>query len=220
MLIFKDRIFGLPVYEVWFADQKFNKFGVKRYFQANVVLTGIFKSKFKKTSLITEGCWNGLEGLPKKLRYDINSYQKFDYQYTHKFWDCLTLNKRKSLVASYNKFAVDKGITKTNKRRLQNSSNIFLTQLESESIKSFHIYIADADRLRLLYSWSEDAESSAKEKVGCNKCHTYFDIDFAVKNKYTYDFGGCNPDRNNGIDKFKAKFGGDLVTEKNGISLL
>lgn len=83
----------------------------------------------------------------------------------------------------------------------------------------WHSYVFDESNARLLHSCSDFRnEVELKKIIGfANNGLHWFDIAYFKKTGvHNYDWGGVrNPENPNGIDEFKMKFGGELVTYYN-----
>lgn len=221
MLILKYSKSGVKRKECWFCDDKKYKGRLTRFFQANhASKTSIFVGK-KETLIIDLNNWNFLS-IHKKTRYDIKRIQNLDAIKHFNKWSKLTESERSTIYKSYNDFANDKNVTLINQDRVDAAKdNIFYSSIQIDSSFSYHIYIHDDKRVRLLYSWTLTNEPSSIIFAGLNKLHTSLDIENAkVLNFQMYDFGGYKKSRMNGIDKFKSRFGGYEVCEFNYFKIL
>ena len=204
--------------EYWFNQERNFKSG--RYFQSRFVPIGAFFVRRKCTSIMTLDNWS-LNMATKGYRYDIRKYQElyFSEPIVSK-WYQISLEERRSILKSYDLFAIKKGITPSNVKRLnQMMDNIFVSVLQEGLIASYHIYLQRGKRIRLLYSWLDNSSRGALEKNqnNINKFHIYADITYFQKSDQikTFDFGGIDTKRNNGIDRFKKSFGGSLEYSYN-----
>ena len=221
MLILNYSKSGLKRRECWFCDDKKYKRRFTRFFQSNLApKTSILFGK-KETLIIDLNDWT-FSSIHKKTRYDIRRIQDLDSIKNINKWSQLTKNERAIIYKSYNDFAKDKNVTLINQERVEAAQhNIFYSFIQMDSSFSYHIYIHDDKRVRLLYSWTLFDKESSIIFAGLNKLHTGLDINYAKElNFKMYDFGGFSKSRMNGIDRFKSRFGGSSSVEFNYFSLL
>jgi len=132
-------------------------------------------------------------------------------------------------ITFYDIFAVDKGLSGSNRKKLQalnQCASLVLTLVKdkNERVLCYHAYITDGNRVRCLYSASHYRnfnESSFRSMLGrANRYLHWMDIrSFKEKGYRYYDFGGLSLDKSNqdlkNIDDFKRGFGGTTVKEYN-----
>ena len=207
---------GIKRYECWFCDDKKYKSTFTRFFQASKPSKLSLFASSKETFLIKLNNWS-FSSINKKTRYDIRRIQDQKFSKRICTWQELSLSEKLDIMKSYDKFSKNKKLTPINSQRLDAAKdNVFYSIIEIDSSFSFHLYIHDKKRIRLLYSWSLFNKPSTIVKAGLNKLHTAADIEFAKENDFeVYDFGGYKESRMNGIDRFKTRFGGDSSIEYN-----
>ena len=212
-----NKKFIIRYKERWF-DTEVKSRSMARVFQSELPTSGlvIFK-KQKTTILINLESWDRSKLRPT-TRNEIKKIDLKTRTYTSKKWTDTDPEYKELLVKKYEKFAKDKKITKINQSRLEAfGENSLVTELVIEESKSYHIYIDDGLRCRLLYSWREISKHGDKIVIaGINKLHTVLDIEKIKEDeKRLYDFGGWGEKKERGIDKFKTQFGGQLMREYN-----
>ncbi|MDC1510706.1 hypothetical protein N8575_02060 [Gammaproteobacteria bacterium] len=221
MIEISYRHHGVPIRETWFVEQKTIKFGfLNRVFHAQYMPVNALGVRKKETLVIDLTQWDRSK-IHKKTRYDIRRICADHEAPEVRLWKNLTIDEASVIERSYNLFALDKGITKLNRRRLTAiKSNIYYSEFRNRQSTSFHIYLCDDKRVRLLYSWAQICKVNKLGSAALNKSHTAFDIEFFQNlGFYQYDFGGFQKARMNGIDLFKSRFGGESIIEFNFLSL-
>jgi hypothetical protein len=211
---------GLKRRECWFCDGKHvSRF--TRFFQASSSPKSSFRNSEKETWIIQLSDWS-FSSIHKKTRYDIRRIQEEDANKKIIKWAELSKVDKLGIVTSYNDFARDKGVTLLNEERLNAAEkSVFYSCIQLESSFSYHLYIHDEKRVRLLYSWTLFDQPSSAILAGLNKLHTAVDIEYAKESNFVmFDFGGYKASRMNGIDKFKSRFGGTSVVEYNYVQLI
>jgi len=221
MLTLNYYRYGLKRRECWFCGDEKYKSKLTRYFQANRRSRVSILKNDKETWIIQLGDWDFLS-IHKKTRYDIRKIQDEYINRQINKWSELSNLQRLEIIDSYNNFAQDKGINLINKERLDvGNNNVLYSCIQLGSSFSYHIYIHDDERIRLLYSWTTFDRMTSVTLAGLNKLHTSLDIKYAKDSNFLiFDFGGYKSTRMNGIDKFKSRFGGQSIVEYNYFQLI
>ena len=215
------KYYGIQVRELWFLRHNQEERGcLKRVFQAQSAPRVAWKSRAKETLVIDLPLWDESK-IHKKTRYDIRRMSNDYAPPKIRLWSCLSAAEIHDVERSYNSFAQNKGVTKLNGRRLAAAaSNVYYSASQYRESMSFHIYLFDENRVRLLYSWTRISEGDKLASAGLNKSHTACDINFFKSAGFLlYDFGGFKKARMNGIDLFKSRFGGESIIEHNFVRL-
>lgn len=209
-LIFKYK-------ERWF-DNGMQSNSMARVFQSKLKNTGLILFKKQKTTIVINlDSWNRIK-MRATTRNEIKKIEDKMMVHIFKKWIEVDTSYKKILLEKYNKFADNKKITKMNTFRLEAfGENCLISELVIEGSSSYHIYISDGSRCRLLYSWRETLKSADKIILAAiNKLHTVIDIEKIKEYEMkTYDFGGWSEKKERGIDKFKTQFGGTITVEYN-----
>ena len=206
--------------ECWFNDGTHQK-NFTRFFQSNHIPRYAILKKVKSTWVIELENWT-FDNIHKKTRYDIRRVHSININKQYSTWNQLNQTDKSNIVESYNNFAKDKKVSLINIERLEAvKENVLFSCFGFGTSCSYHIYIFDNKRFRLLYSWAVLDKSDSVLYAGLNKFHTSSDIEHARNLGFNlYDFGGYNESRMNGIDKFKSRFGGKITIEYNYIKLV
>lgn len=212
-----NKKFLIRYKERWF-DNEVKSGSMVRVFQSELPTSGFVMFKRQKTTImITLESWDRSKLRPT-TRNEIKKIDSKIKTYTTKKWTDTDPEYKELLEKKYEIFAKDKKITKVNLNRLEAfGENTLVTELVIEESKSYHIYIDDGLRCRLLYSWRELSQYTDKAVIaGINKLHTVLDIEKMKEDKKRlYDFGGWSEKKERGIDKFKTQFGGQVMREYN-----
>jgi hypothetical protein len=147
-------------------------------------------------------------------RYDIRSAEKNKIEYLSVCTP--SINECQNLVTGYNLFANEKKLPTLNLKRIlamQQSGNLCITKAMLDGIEiCTHIYLFDRNTVSLTQSFNNVNFTISKIRSEANKWLHWKDILF-FKNKdiKTYDFGGLNPKKLPGVNKFKINFGGNTI---------
>lgn len=223
MLLLSRPYLPFPLYsECWFSDEPIESKHsfVQRFFQSTYIPRNHFFLSKKQTLHIYLTSWTS-NHVTKKFQYDIKQCSAYPLTF-RAFTFSSNPSSSFALYTSYFQFAKLRNLQKPNLGRILSHPECFTcTSLVYADHISNHIYITDSKRARLLYSWTSFPDNAVtKVKSGLNKTHTIRSIEYFREAGFLiYDFGGYNPNRSNGIDVFKSRFGGSLVLEYNSFAL-
>ena len=158
----------------------------------------------------------------KTLRYEIRRAIDKDGLTFERHWapDDAALDRFAAVSAA---FAARKQKTGANIEKLRRlRPHVVLSGATGEGCAVWHAYLADGERVRLLYSMSDhDGSADAQTRAGrANKALHWLDIEDAAAHAVrVYDFGGVNLEDPalKGIDEFKLRFRTRVDTFYNGI---
>ena len=168
------------------------------------------------------------QGISKSNRYEIRraKQDEVDIQRPHD-----TKGSLDSFFQDYEKLRRRKGLGQINLSTLSALADRDLIKISRisvgmSSLVGWHIYIADGQQARLLYSvaeTSQDLESAVRARAGrINRLHHWEDIlYFKAQGFNIYDFGGFyegpNDEAKLKINSFKSSFGGHREVRYNAI---
>jgi len=215
MLIDKYKKFFLTIEDIYFSDEIIqNKSDISRYFQYYGQQNIECKKKFT-TSIIPLNVSNQeiFKKFSKSTRSGINQAIK-----NHKIITNSYFSVDESVVDDfceyYNKMVIMKKISFANREKIiRLKDHVLITNaVFQDKILVWHLYICDDNRVRLLYSCSEQSSNRddfSKIISKANKLLHYEDIKFVNYKKYkVFDFGGVSLINSEvlGIDQFKLSF--------------
>lgn len=198
-----------------------------------------YDEKLKKeafsTSIIdltqsTEDLWSDLK---KETRYEVRRAQAKDCLSFH-IWQEIAPEVLDEFYTFFQVFSEQKGRSAPNKRLFEEyvAAKLLVLSKVAQTVKdcdsprvlSWHAYICDQNRARLLYSASHFRGSSTgaeRSLIGrANRFHHWADMEsFKARGVNQYDLGGWYAGESDvdllKINKFKEEFGGKIITEYN-----
>ena len=236
MLVTEDSVYGLSLERIWCwnGEKIVSNADVLRYLR---ILPGLaekingIKCFDVNHTLITdltedeETIWSKLN---KNYKYEIRRQQKEEAQFYVYSADMLKANP--SVVAefeiAYNAFCdeIHNEVVRGNYNhnmtlQFVDKDALVLTKATKDNLVVYHIYVIDGKTAVLDYSVSDFRDESADRAAAgrLNKLLHWRDMQMFKADGYvTYDWGnvsGKSVDEMNGIDKFKAGFGGELTKQ-------
>jgi hypothetical protein len=168
--------------------------------------------------------------IKQDCRYKIRRASERDgLMYQH--WDVISPCVITKFADFFDQFATHKGLQTVSRGMLEDYSRAGVLDLSSVSkldgeILTWHSHVLQNGRARLLHSAShfrQVADNSARALIGrANRYHHWLDLQrFKASKLMVYDFGGWYSG-NSDVDKlrinqFKEDFGGNHVTQFNGV---
>lgn len=173
-----------------------------------------------------------LENIKKNCKYEIRRSEREEAQvhFFEKKQLCENSEIIKRFETAYNQMFGEKGLSgyRFNRKLVEKAieSNSILisscTNINGDN-EVFHAYLHDNDSCVLMYSasplWGKNNKDKANEIGRMNKYLHWKDIQYFKNNGFSrYEWGGItDPDKPNGIDKFKMEFGGRVIQCNNYI---
>ena len=241
MIVLKDRKFGLPFERVWFWNGKRLKSHslIIRYLRCSpdaiAQLSGL-KSVDVGHTLINDLSRDESDifaSFKKNYKYEIRRAEKEEAAIYFYSSDDLLANPEllTEFEAAYNSFcdSLQNETVRANYRHDQTTQcieqkGVLLTKAVQNGAVVYHLYYVDGKSAVLDYSISDFRDENVDKAAAgrLNKLLHWEDMKFFKTQDFTeYDWGNVtsrNPENFNGIDKFKAGFGGELTEQQSAFS--
>ena len=230
MIVLKKRTFGLLASQKWFFT-KVNfldclRITIYKQLDFNAKSSRLFVKKDSYTlhsdlSLSNEEI---LKRFSSTIRNEINRSAREGCAFR-------SSESKEKFISVYNDFASQRGIVSLTMQKLDDiGGNLIITSCTINGmITAVHSYLVDdsSNRVRLLHSGTQRfAEGVDRNMIARSNKFLHFKdmLKFKEEGFLIYDWGGIayNTDDKGlqGINKFKESFGGELVKQKELLSLL
>lgn len=227
---------GISIRHVWFAESYTDRnSSVDVFFyhylrDEPIIETGYFSKRICHTLItdLSEDEKALCASIDKGFRYEIRRCSREDEQVRYELYDQNTGFDKQIMQLfkdTYENMYTDKGMrvrfnNKQVDEMIRNNCFLMTVGYREEEPLVFHSYVYDRGlgKVRFHYSASSFRRSANPENVGrVNKGLHWFDIcRFKSMGVMSYDWGGIsNPEKPNGIDNFKLKFGGTITRGYN-----
>ena len=236
MLIMEDEKFGLSFEKIWFWNGKNlqSSAHILRYLRIDPALAETLKGQKSydvNNTLITDLSQDEtyiFSTFNKNYRYEIRRAQKEEPDF--KVYRARELKEEMSIVeefeTAYNTFCdtIQNEVVRSNYDhemivQFIEKNAIVLTKAVKDNLVVYHIYVTDGETVVLDYSVSDFRDDNADKAAAgrLNKLLHWKDIMmFKSEGCKIYDWGnvsGRTSEELNGIDRFKAGFGGVLTKQ-------
>lgn len=194
----------------------------------NIPKGGIIQQQYTLVTDLSHSEEELLSYIKKNCRYEIRRSEREGALATVKSGKDISDSAISRFENTYNKMFKNKGMSgySFNRELVLAARNAgflvisYCTNSKGEN-EVFHAYLCDGRNCILMYSasplWSDKEKDRAKQIGMMNKYLHWKDILYFKKEGYSvYEWGGItNPDKPNGIDKFKMEYGGKVVRYNN-----
>ena len=241
MIVLKDHKFGIPFERVWFWNGKRvkSRSPIIRYIRCRpdviAQLSGI-KSVDVGHTLINDLSKDESDifaSFKKNYKYEIRRAKKEEADIYFYSSDDLLANPEllTEFETSYNTFcdSLQNETVRANYRHDQTmqcieQKGVLLSKAVQNGAVAYHLYYVGGKSAVLDYSISDFRDENVDKAAAgrLNKLLHWEDMKFFKTQDITeYDWGNvtsCSPENYNGIDKFKAGFGGELTEQQSAFS--
>lgn len=230
MIIIKKKIKGLVFSQKWFSDKilisDFLKAVIYKQCDINVKDNNLFikNNSFTLQSDLTLSEENILKKFSSTIRNEINRAEREGSIFN-------SFENKENFISIYNDFALQRGIANVTLKKLEGYNNhLILTSSSIDGvITAVHSYLIDFEqkKVRLLHSGTQRFTKDLDRNMiaRSNKFLHFKDLQkFKEEGFLIYDWGGLAYNTEDkglqGINKFKESFGGDMIKQKEFISIL